>query len=139
MRVVVDTNIFVSAALKHGSLPYVALREVSQRHVLLKSAATEAQLLEVIARPHLARLIADEMRAWLMRLIGGAALVPITDTVVACRNPTDDKFLELAVSGDADLIVSGDKDLLVLNPFRSIPIVGPADFLQVATARSIVN
>ena len=130
MRVVVDTNIFVSAALKHGSIPYVAVREVSQRHVLLKSAATEAQLLEVIARPHLARLIADEMRSWITRLVGGAELVPIAETVVACRDATDDKFLELAVCGDADLIVSGDKDLLVLNSFRGIPIVPPAIFMQ---------
>ncbi|HEY3848734.1 MAG TPA: putative toxin-antitoxin system toxin component, PIN family, partial [Acetobacteraceae bacterium] len=48
---------------------------------------------------------------------------------VACRDPTDDKFLELAVSGKADLILSGDKDLLTLHPFRSIPIVAPATFV----------
>ena len=121
MRVVVDTTTFVSAALKHGSLPYIALRDVSQRHVLLTSAATEAQLLAVITRPYLARLIADDMRAWLMRLMGGAELVPITETVVACRDATDDKFLELAVCGDADPIVSGDRDLLVLNRVSRYP------------------
>jgi predicted nucleic acid-binding protein len=48
---------------------------------------------------------------------------------VACRDPTDDKFLELAVSGNADLILSGDKDLLTLHPFRGIPIVTPAAFV----------
>jgi predicted nucleic acid-binding protein len=42
----------------------------------------------------------------------------------------DDKFLELAVRGRADLIVSGDRDLLALNPFRDIPIVTPAAFVQ---------
>jgi predicted nucleic acid-binding protein len=40
------------------------------------------------------------------------------------------KFLELALSGDADCIVSGDRDLLVLNPFRGIPIIAPRDFLE---------
>ena len=45
-------------------------------------------------------------------------------------DPTDDKFLELATNGHADLIVSGDADLLVLNPFRSISIVPPATFVQ---------
>lgn len=49
---------------------------------------------------------------------------------MACRDPTDDKFLELAVNGHADLIVTGDGDLLVLNPFRDIPIVTPAMFVQ---------
>ena len=47
-----------------------------------------------------------------------------------CRDPTDDKFLELAANGHADLILTGDKDLLVLNPFRGIQIVGPATFVQ---------
>jgi predicted nucleic acid-binding protein len=49
---------------------------------------------------------------------------------VACRDATDDKFLELAVNGRADLIVSGDADLLAMNPFREIPIVTPATFVQ---------
>jgi len=44
------------------------------------------------------------------------------------------KFLELAVNGHADLIVSGDADLLTLNPFRDIPILTPATFMQ-RTAR----
>ena len=44
------------------------------------------------------------------------------ERITACRDPHDDKFLELAVNGQADLIVSGDADLLALNPFRDIPI-----------------
>ena len=54
----------------------------------------------------------------------------IRDRVVECRDPTDDKFLDLAVNGRADLILTGDKDLLVLNPFRGIPIVAPSTFVQ---------
>jgi uncharacterized protein len=44
--------------------------------------------------------------------------------------PTDDKFLEIAVNGHADVIVSGDGDLLDLDPFRGIPIITPSAFLQ---------
>ena len=65
MRVVVDTNIFVSAALEQESLPNIALYYASQRCVLLKSVATEAQFFEVIARPYLAPLIKPETRDWL--------------------------------------------------------------------------
>jgi predicted nucleic acid-binding protein len=50
--------------------------------------------------------------------------------IAACRDPTDDKFLELAVNGHADLLVTGDGDLLALDPFRQIPIVTPAAFVQ---------
>jgi uncharacterized protein len=49
---------------------------------------------------------------------------------VACRDPTDDKFLELAVNGNADIVLTGDADLLALNPFRGIPIVAPGSFIQ---------
>ena len=57
-------------------------------------------------------------------------MVNITEHIAACRDPKDDKFLELAVSGRADLIVSGDQDMLALNPFRGIPIVTPAAFVR---------
>ncbi len=53
----------------------------------------------------------------------------VTSTVTECRDPKDDKFLELAISGRASHIVSGDADLLVLNPFREISIVSPYDFV----------
>jgi len=46
-----------------------------------------------------------------------------------CRDPKDNKFLELAVAGNAYCIVTGDKDLLVLTPFRGIKIISPGDFL----------
>jgi putative PIN family toxin of toxin-antitoxin system len=62
-------------------------------------------------------------------MLAAAGLVTITERIAACRDPTDDKFLELAVDGHADLIVSGERDLLALNPFRQIPIVTPAIFV----------
>lgn len=62
--------------------------------------------------------------------MSAAELVAIAERIAACRDPTDDKFLELAVNGHADVIISGDADLLDLSPFRSIPIVTPAAFVQ---------
>jgi uncharacterized protein len=64
----------------------------------------------------------------LRRIFVAAETVAITEAVVACRDAKDDKFLELAVNGHADVIVSGEADLLVLNPFRAIPILTPASF-----------
>jgi uncharacterized protein len=130
MRVVLDTNVFVSAALKQKSMPGMAALLVERRGGLLKSLATEQQLFEVVARPRLASLIDPDALAWLKKLMAAAELVTITERIVACRDPTDDKFLELAVNGHADLIVSGDGDLLALNPFRDIPIVTLATFVQ---------
>ena len=130
MRVVLDTNVLVSAALKQQSMPGLAALVVERRGGLLKSLATEEQLFEVVARPYFTSLIDPETQAWLRKLMGAAELVTITKRITACRDPTDDKFLELAANGRADLIVSGDGDLLALNPFRNIAIITPAAFVQ---------
>jgi uncharacterized protein len=63
-------------------------------------------------------------------VLARAEAVTIIERVVACRDPTDDKFLELAVNGNADIVLTGDADLLALNPFRGIPIVAPGSFIQ---------
>ena len=130
MRIVLDTNVLVSAALKRQSMPGMAALVVERRGGLLKSLVTEQQLFEVVSRPYLAALIDPASQTWLRELMAAAELVEITEHIAACRDPTDDKFLELAVNGRADLIVTGDGDLLVLNPFRDIPIVTPAAFVQ---------
>ena len=84
---------------------------------MLKSLATEEQLFEVVARPYFALLIDPDTQAWLKKLMAAAELVTITERIAACRDPTDDKFLELAVNGHADLIVSA----LTLPRGRHVP------------------
>ena len=130
MRIVLDTNVLVSAALKRNSMPALAAHLVERSGGLLKSHATEHQLFEVIARPYLAPLIDEAAQGWMKSMMSAAELVAISERIATCRDPTDDKFLELAVNGQADLIVTGDRDLLALDPFRGIPIVTPAVFVQ---------
>ena len=130
MRIVVDTNVFVSAILKTNSLPFAAVQWVDHHGGLLKSVETERQLTEVLARPHIARVTAPSFREDMRQMLARAELVTIAELIAACRDPTDDKFLELAVNGKADVIVSGDGDLLALNPFRGIPILTPAAFVR---------
>ena len=87
------------------------------------------------------------MRAWcrpssIARCHGSAGssslveIVEVVRAVRACRDPDDDRFLEVAVNGDADVIVSGDRDLLVLHPFQKIAILTPADYLARAFPES---
>ena len=57
----------------------------------------------------------------------------VTHRIAVCRDPADDKFLELALSGNASHIITGDNDLLTLHPFRSISIIPPALFLAQQT------
>ena len=70
----------------------------------------------------------ERRRQFLERYKRIAEMIVIPAPVRACRDPKDDKFLSLAVFGEADLIVSGDADLLVLSPFRTIKIVSPVEY-----------
>src|SRR5271154_2783572 len=99
MRLVVDTNVFVSAALKENSLPFLVVRWIDQHDGLLKSTATERQLLEVLSRPYIVAATIPSLREGVVRMLTAAEMVPITERIAACRDPTDDKFLEVAVSG----------------------------------------
>jgi uncharacterized protein len=128
MRIVVDTNVLVSASLKISSWPGSTLRWIGKYGGFLKTDATEKEAMAVLQRPHIAPKIAPFFLDDLRRVFAAAELVTITEQIVACRDPTDDKFLELAVNGHADVIVSGDVDLLVLDTFRGIPIITPAAF-----------
>ncbi|MDE0374593.1 MAG: putative toxin-antitoxin system toxin component, PIN family, partial [bacterium] len=66
----------------------------------------------------------------LVALIRNSDLIKITESVQACRDPDDDRILELAVNGAAAYIVTGDSDLLVMNPFRGVAILTPAELLR---------
>jgi hypothetical protein len=129
-RVVFDTNVIVSALLLPTSVPRLALDHVLEHGALLISDATVTELNDVLRRPKFERYVTlDERLEFLARIVHEAELVEVTDAVTECRDPKDNKFLELAVSGRASCVVSGDPDLLTMHPFRSIPIITPNAFL----------
>ncbi len=130
MRYVYDTNVIVSAALSSGSISRLAFDKSVAEGTILMSVPAVLELAEVLGREKLDKyLLPEERLRFLVALLRTVNLVEVTDTIRECRDPRDNKFLELAVSGKADLIVTGDDDLLVLNPFRGIPIVTARQFL----------
>ena len=129
-RFVFDTNVLVSAALLSDSKPAEAFRRARQIGEILSSVPVAAELNEVLGRDKFDRYITREDRErFLVAFLRAAIVIEITEPIVACRDPKDDKFLELAVNGSATCIVTGDDDLLALHPFRGIPIISVARFL----------
>jgi uncharacterized protein len=97
--------------------------------VLLLSEATLDELTEVLFRSKLDRYVSHEERTvFLSPLESVAEFVPIIQIVRDCRDPKDDKFLEVALNGRADAIISGDKDLLGRNRWRGIEILSPHNY-----------
>jgi putative PIN family toxin of toxin-antitoxin system len=131
LRFIFDTNMLISALVLPRSVPRQAFDRAAERGVILVSSETATELESVVQRPKFDRYITLEHRLqFLAAFIRDAILVEVTETILDCRDPKDNKFLELAVASVATCIVSGDADLLVLHPFRGIPILTPRQFLD---------
>jgi putative PIN family toxin of toxin-antitoxin system len=129
-RLVVDTNVVLSTILFPGSVPGRALY-LAQGSVVLASALTLQELKEVVARSRFDCYVEPEKRRQLIaEYVRAAVTVDIPFPIRACRDPRDDKFLEVAAHGRADVIVTGDTDLLALHPFRGVAILTPAEYLK---------
>lgn len=128
-RIVVDTNVVVSGLLFPRSKLNRALLKAQSRE-MLASEATKLEFVEVMSRSKFDRYVALEIRQQLTaEYIRACEIVLIHSIIRASRDPKDDKFLELAVDGRADLILTGDQDLLALHPFRGIAIVTPMQYV----------
>ena len=130
-RVVVDTNVLVSRLILPKSIPAQALRRVELEARLLFSEVTMNELADVLSRPKFDPYISRRDRErFVMELCSIVEFVPIIQLVHECRDPSDDRFLEVALNGRADLILTGDTDLLALHPWREIAILKPAEYLK---------
>jgi len=136
-RVVFDNNVLVSALLFEESVPGKAFYAAFNQCIVLESSDSFFELCGVLARPKFDPYVArDDRERFLVKLLVQSELVEVKSSIQVCRDPKDNKFLELAIAATADCIVSGDQDLLVLNPFRELPILTPSDFLSWLASRS---
>ena len=136
LRVVLDTNVVVSALLLSDSVPRQAFDNALDHGEIIISTSVLLELAEVLARDKLNKYLTEQDRMrFLVTLLKDSELVGITEQIHECRDPNDNKFLELAVCGNADVLVTGDGDLLVLNPFRGIAVLTPRDFLSFTPPR----
>jgi uncharacterized protein len=131
LRYVFDTNVIVSSLLFENSKPAQAFNYALNHGEVLLSSELLEELSDVLGRKKFDRFLTVEERdEFLETFVDRAILIDIIEKVQECRDPKDDKILELALNGQAQCIVSGDKDLLVLNPFRGVKTVTAEEFLN---------
>ena len=129
-RIVADTNLLVSRLLLPQSVPARAVRKAVDEGQLLVSDATLSELADVLSRAKFDPYISLEDRQGFIRVLNRVAeRVIVTAPIQACRDPKDDKFLEVALHGQAKVILTGDRDLLALHPFRGVDIISPREYL----------
>ncbi|MBI3609984.1 MAG: putative toxin-antitoxin system toxin component, PIN family [Nitrospirae bacterium] len=128
MRVVIDTNVIVSAVIAGGTPLMVLLLAVRGEVALI----TSPFLLDELRRVLCAKFSAETTRtdAFIARLKERAHIVHPKDTVSILDDDPDNRVLECTLAGGASIIVTGDHDLLRLNEFREIQILKPAEFLE---------
>ena len=128
-RVVIDTNVMVSAYLG-GRLETIIVAWIEGKFVLTVSNQIVNEYINVLSRPKfkIARAEVDDFAALI--LSKAEFVVPGESIRVVEADPSDNKFLEAAVTGQADYIISGDKHLRDLKEFRGIAILTPSAFLE---------
>jgi len=129
MRVVLDTSVLVSGLLG-GALGVIIDEWKSGRFRLVVSEAIVHEYFDVISCPKF-KITAEEITAATDYLLRTAEFVTPGPAINAVRaDPSDDKFLEAALEGQADFVVSGDNHLLELKTFRGIPIISARQFVE---------
>ena len=133
--IVLDTNTYVSGYIFTNSITAKALEKAQENYQLVFSEQTWAELVDVINRSKFNKYLDELTRLNILRALKKDAIfIEPTETITDCRDPKDNKFLELAVAANADFIVTGDLDLLILNPFRTISILKSGEFLNLEIA-----
>ena len=144
VRVVVDTNVWISAALSTTGAPARVVEKVLKIGVPVFSDATFEELGQRLWKPKFDRYLSLESRRAILRDAKALAdwVAPpaeITSTA-RCRDPADDKFIHAALAAEAPWLVTGDQDLLVLAPGLaasglSLQILSPSQALQIEGAK----
>src|SRR5271157_3074877 len=117
LRVVLDTNVYFSAFTHYQGPPFRIWRKaVNRSFILLVSPAILREI---------AGVLREDLQWQATDIVAHLKLV-----AVIAEDPTDDRILECALAGRADLVVSGDRHLRKLKTFRNIGIVQPSDFLR---------
>lgn len=131
LRVVPDINVLVSAFISKGN-PHRIFRKCERKEIkLIVSDDILEEFTGVIGRK---KFGLDKARIYKVTSIVKKSvdiIKPKTTLNIIKDDPSDNKILECAVSGNADYIISGDKHLLGLQEYRGIKILNSSDFLKI--------
>lgn len=142
MRVVLDTNVIVSAVLSIRGTPARIIQQWGLgAFELVVSDWLLAEYRHALAYPHIRvrYSVTEEEVTDLLDTLDKARMKPdITEHVnIIERDPSDNNVLECAIAGEADFIVTGDAHLLELEKYRDIEIVSPAVFMAIIELRVV--
>jgi len=132
VRIVMDTNIFISAMLGSTYANKLLLGVYISQFDIIMTEEILDELKIVLARPKFSKYIKEEQIERLVTFLSAKIIKPRKNIKINdCRDPKDNMILEAALQGNVDYIITGDKDLLVLNPYETIKILDLNEFLNI--------
>ncbi|MCY4213606.1 MAG: putative toxin-antitoxin system toxin component, PIN family [Gammaproteobacteria bacterium] len=130
MRIVIDTNVWISRLLLADSVAAQAVDKALEQSDVMVSEATLTELADVLARDKFDKYLSiTDREQFLRHLTRITTIAPVLSEVTDCIDSKDNQFLALAFDSESDLILTGDSDLLTLSPWRGIEITSPRAFL----------
>ena len=133
LRVVLDTNVLVSAIISDGKPRELLRKGISKEFCIVTSDLLLKELGTVLRRPKF-KTDEDEIHRIILALMQIAEVVDVVSKFDPVEeDPKDNMVVETAFDGNADFIVSGDGHLLALKSFRGITIVDVKQMLEALT------
>ena len=130
MKVVLDTNVFVSGIFWTGSSNKIIISWKQGKFILITSLDTISEIKKVL-RDFKIKLPEDMIKEWVDLIIKNSIIVHLKEKMdIVKDDPKDNMFVEAAIAGNADYIVSQDRHLLKLKEVRGIKIITPEEFIR---------
>lgn len=129
LKVVLDTNVLVSALVYGGNPEEILILGLDKKIQIIASPVLQAELVDIIAKKF--PLSLEDMYLLKTEIQKSFVIVDPHISLTISRDEDDNRVLEAAVEGECDYIVTGDRDLLELKQVQKIKIVTPAEFLDI--------
>ena len=131
MKVVLDTNIFISGIFWKGSSNRIITHWKEGKFTLITSLEAVSEIIKVL-KDFKIKLSEDIIKEWIDLIVRNSIIVEPKEKIAIVKDdPKDNIFIETAVAGNVDYIISQDNHLLKLKEFRGIKIITPEEFNKI--------
>jgi len=131
-KYICDTNILLSSLISSSSPPAQTVDFIKDNGLFSFSKETFSEFEEVLKRPKFDKFLSKERRLnFINKIFELSVFYEVHDKTDICRDPKDNKFLDIAIVSHAELLITGDEDLLILERIEKTSIITPRNFVDI--------
>lgn len=131
-KYICDTNILLSSLISSSSPPAQTVDFIKDNGLFSFSKETFSEFEEVLKRPKFDKFLSKERRInFINEILELSVFYEVHDKADICRDPKDNKFLDIAIASYAEFLITGDEDLLILERIEKTSIISPRNFVDI--------